>query len=95
MNALPKPMAHRGHILIIDDEPAHAEAIRRSLHRSQPELLINLAESLAEYRKIIDVDPPDLAILDLILADGRAESVLTFPPEDGAFPVIVMTSHGG
>ncbi|HOW68051.1 MAG TPA: PAS domain-containing protein [Candidatus Paceibacterota bacterium] len=81
-------------ILLVEDEPAHAEAIRRTLNEATQKMEVRVVGSLREYAEAIAPNSPDLAILDLILPDGRAESVLTAPPEDGAFPQVVMTSHG-
>jgi two-component system cell cycle sensor histidine kinase/response regulator CckA len=81
-------------ILVVDDEPAHQQAIRRSLEDTRPHFKIRLAASLHEYRAAVAEQCPDLAILDLVLPDGRAESVLHSPPETGPFPQVVMTSHG-
>jgi len=38
--------------------------------------------------------PPNIAVMDLNLPDGRATEVLTYPPEAGPFPILVMTSYG-
>ena len=38
--------------------------------------------------------PPDIALVDMNLPDGRAVDLLTFPPEDGTFPTLIMTSYG-
>lgn len=81
-------------ILVVDDEPAHCEAILRSLADARMGYQVSSVGSLREYRERLVVDPPDLAILDLLLPDGRAESVLVHPPDRGAFAQVVMTSHG-
>ena len=84
-------------VLVVDDEPAHAEAIVRAFTESDPEVAVQVAVSLAGYRRLTTVvagDRPDLAIIDLNLPDGRAVEVLTYPPEEGPFPVLVMTSYG-
>jgi two-component system, cell cycle sensor histidine kinase and response regulator CckA len=39
-------------------------------------------------------NPPDIALVDLNLPDGRAVEILTFPPETGPFPVVIITSFG-
>jgi PAS domain S-box-containing protein len=81
-------------ILVVDDEPAHQEAIRRSLVSAAPGCRVRQAASLREYQEAVARQTPDLAILDLMLPDGRADSVLVSPPERGGFPRILMTSHG-
>lgn len=81
-------------ILVVDDEPAHCEAILRSLADAGMGYQVGSVGSLREYRERLIVEPPDLAILDLLLPDGRAESVLVHPPDRCGFAQVVMTSHG-
>jgi two-component system, cell cycle sensor histidine kinase and response regulator CckA len=81
-------------ILIVDDEPAHVEAIRRALLGAQPELDIQSADSLRNYQRAVVASPPDLALIDYVLPDGRADSALISPPETGSFPIVVMTGEG-
>jgi PAS domain S-box-containing protein len=81
-------------ILVVDDEPAHREAILRSLESARAGYRVRTAGSLREYRECVAEELPDLAILDLVLPDGRAETALADPPESAAFAQVVMTSHG-
>jgi len=82
------------YILLVDDEPAHAEAVRRAFDAAGRNGSIQVAGTLRKYRELVGVRPPEIAIVDLNLPDGRALEVLSSPPEAGAFPVVVMTSHG-
>jgi PAS domain S-box-containing protein len=86
----PAPMR----IIIVEDEAAHVEAIRRALEDAGTAAEIGVAATLQEYRESIAIDPPDIALMDLNLPDGRAVEVLSFPPEDGPFPILIMTSYG-
>jgi light-regulated signal transduction histidine kinase (bacteriophytochrome) len=82
-------------ILMAEDDPAHAEAMRRVLEAAgMVGATIRVAGTLGEYRECVAASPPDIALVDLNLPDGRAVEVLTSPPEAGAFPVLVMTSYG-
>jgi hypothetical protein len=81
-------------ILLVDDEPAHAEAVRRAFDAEDLNDAIQVAGTLREYRERVAAGPPEIAIIDLNLPDGRALEVLSCPPEAGAFPVLVMTSYG-
>jgi PAS domain S-box-containing protein len=81
-------------ILLVEDNPAHAEAVRRTLTASDGNAVIQVARTLREYRKAAAAHPPDIALLDLNLPDGQALEVLTFPPEAGPFPILVMTGIG-
>jgi signal transduction histidine kinase len=87
MNVLPLD------ILIAEDEPAHAEAIRRSLEKSYPDAVISVVASIRDYRNRVSAAIPSIAILDLNLSDGRSIDLLAAPSE-AAFPVIIMTSGG-
>lgn len=81
-------------IVILEDEAAHAEAIRRAFQKAGMDGDISVAGTLREYREIIANGAPDVALLDLNLPDGRAVEVLSSPPEDGPFPILIMTSFG-
>ena len=81
-------------LVLVEDEPAHAEAIRRAIANSPHAVSLQVVGTLREYRDVVARQPPDLAMVDLLLPDGRAIDVLTSPPEAGAFPVLVITSHG-
>ena len=80
--------------LIAEDEAAHAAAIRRAFEASGEETELKVVSTLREYRKAAVTHPPDIAVLDLNLPDGRATEVLTHPLEAGPFPVLIMTSYG-
>ncbi len=81
-------------ILIVEDEAAHAESMQRELTSSTMSVAVTLVSSLSEYRASIAESVPDIAIMDLNLPDGKAVEVLTSPAESGAFPILLMTSHG-
>jgi DNA-binding NtrC family response regulator len=81
-------------LLIVEDEVAHAAAIQRAFEIEKIEMQIDVVGTLREFRQHSAEHPPDLALLDLNLSDGRAVEVLTSPPEAGPFPVMVMTSYG-
>jgi signal transduction histidine kinase/FixJ family two-component response regulator len=77
-------------ILIVEDEPAHAEAIRRACVGSRA----RIAGNLDEYRQAVTTEVPDIVLMDLNLPDGLALQELTVPAEDGPWPILVMTAHG-
>jgi PAS domain S-box-containing protein len=85
-------------VLVLEDEAAHAEAVRRALYRalelSGTHFEIQVAGSLSEYRESVAANPPDIALLDMVLPDGRSLELLTSPPEASPFPMLIMTSHG-
>jgi two-component system, cell cycle sensor histidine kinase and response regulator CckA len=81
-------------IVIIEDEPAHAAAICRALRKGDGASNVRVATTLSGYRQLISAQAPDIALLDLNLPDGSAVEVLQAPAEAGAFPILIMTSHG-
>jgi PAS domain S-box-containing protein len=81
-------------ILLVEDEPAHVEAIRRALELSYKRYNLRVVGTLGDYNKAISEHVPDIAVMDIKLPDGRATDVLTFPPEAAAFPMVIMTSYG-
>lgn len=95
----PLPAAPAGHpptrVLVVDDEPAHVEAIRRAFLEAAAPIELMVARSLSECRELAAARPPDIALVDLNLPDGRAIDLFTVSPgAPVAFPVLVMTSHG-
>jgi PAS domain S-box-containing protein len=85
-----KPML----VLLVEDDPAHAAAIQRSVEASGSESEVKVVGTLREFRQSSVERPPNIAVMDLNLPDGRATEVLTYPPEAGQFPILVMTSYG-
>ena len=85
---------HSINILVVEDDEAHASAIRRTIKDSGTKSEIVVVGSLQEYRESVARQLPDVAIMDLNLPDGRAVEALTSPAEDGPFPILLMTSYG-
>ena len=85
-----KPML----VLLVEDDAAHATAIQRAVEASGSEFEVKVVGTLREFRRSSVDRPPNIAVMDLNLPDGRATEVLTCPPEAGQFPILVMTSYG-
>ena len=81
-------------ILILEDEAAHAEAIRRALETADPRMHVLVVSTLDGYKKAVAASLPDIALVDLNLPDGNAMEILGQSPETGLFPILVMTSYG-
>ncbi|MGE5419699.1 MAG: ATP-binding protein, partial [Chloroflexota bacterium] len=81
-------------ILVLEDEPAHAEAIMRHLTDSDYDCKITVAGSLAEFNKIVNLIAPDIVIADINLPDGSSLSILKGDIESQPWPVLIMTSFG-
>ena len=81
-------------LLILEDDPPHAEAIRRAFESAGQPVEIRVASSLREYCEMVDARPPHIALLDLNLPDGDTDEALSLLSVDGPFPALVMTSVG-
>ena len=82
------------HILLVEDEAAHAELIRRAFDTHTGPVTLHMVGNLREARASLAATPPSLIIADLRLPDGDGVELL---PADGTplnYPVIIMTSHG-
>ena len=71
--------------MIVEDDPAHVEAIKRALVDAGTAAEIQVAGSLQEYREMVADKPPEIVLMDLNLPDGNAMEVLTFPPKPPLF----------
>jgi len=79
-------------VLLVEDEPAHAELARRAFERGDHSARVYHAETLAEARAVLkrNLRPaPNLVLSDLRLPDGTALELL----QDG-IPLVIMTSQG-
>ena len=76
-------------ILIVDGEPAYAEALRCVLAEADPTWDIRVTGSLRGYREAVDAFPPDIGLLELNLPDGRAHEVLSLSADARPFPLIL------
>ena len=81
-------------ILIVDDDPVYLETIQRSVRESDYAGEITVAQSLQEYKKLVGEKQPDIVILDLHLPDGVSTQVLSYPPENNPFPVMIVSGSG-
>lgn len=84
------------HILLVEDEAAHAELVRRAFEARNNQVRLEVAGSLSEARARLADAPalPDLIIADWRLPDGEGMELLAAQPELPAVPVVIMTSHG-
>ncbi len=81
-------------VLIVEDEPAHAEVILRSLKSEKTDYNCIIVSSLEEYFTEIENSIPDIVIADLNLPDGKAFDILSNNSDKTPFPVLVMTAFG-
>ena len=82
------------HILLAEDEPAHAELIRRAFQTSPGRFRLEVVGTLGEARACLAQTTPDLVITDLRLPDGEGTELLSSGAGDQPYPLVVMTSQG-
>ena len=57
-------------VLLVEDEEAHAELVRRAFESRAGVMRLSVAPTLREARAELQESPPDLALIDLVLPDG-------------------------
>lgn len=84
----------RINILIVEDSETAIAMIRESLQTAGSSLRLNFVKSLGEARQWLDNNTPDLAIVDLMLPDGKGTSLICTDRDQAPFPAIVLTGAG-
>ncbi|MEW6218095.1 MAG: response regulator [Thermodesulfobacteriota bacterium] len=82
------------HILLVEDEAAHVELIRRSLEGMPGRVRLSVASTLGEANDLLALGVPDLLICDYLLPDGKGTDLLPNSKGAAPYPVLIMTSHG-
>jgi PAS domain S-box-containing protein len=81
-------------LLLVEDDEAHAELIRRAFEDGPSRARIATARSLREARGRLEAAVSDLVITDLRLPDGDGAELIEPDREQARYPVVVMTSFG-
>jgi len=82
-------------VLLVEDEPGHAELARRAFEGRAGDFLVSVAETVDAARAVLHgATPPDLVIADWLLPDGEGLDLLRSTPARAMPPVVIMTSHG-
>lgn len=84
----------RESLLIIEDDPAHTEAMLRALEVLGDRYRVRCASTLGEGRLALSAEPPALVLCDLNLSDGQALDLLLQGAARPDYPLLVLTSHG-
>ncbi len=89
----------RSHLLVIEDNPADVDLLRRALETAQLDCDLTViddgAEALALFRAGTNADVPDLAIIDLNLPKHSGIEVIEqmrANPNFADVPVVIMSS---
>ena len=88
------PAEQAPRILLVEDEEAHAELVRRAFESAGVAVRLARARNLREARQMIADVPPDLVVADLRLPDGDGAELLSGDREPSGCPIVIMTSHG-
>src|SRR5512138_263714 len=81
------------HILLIEDDPAHAELIQRAFEDRGNGAHLEVANTLSEARRCLQSSKPTLIIADWRLPDGDSTAFLE-EHDKNTLPVVIMTSYG-
>ncbi len=87
-------MTKQFRILVVEDEPAHAELISRAFEKHAERFDLAVAANLKDAKQYLSGRRPDLVLTDLFLPDGMGSDLLPGKAEGSFFPVVVMTSYG-
>jgi two-component system response regulator HydG len=67
------------HILLVEDNLAHAESVRRAFEPQDESVTLTVVHTLRTAHETLNVSKPDLIIADLRLPDGQGVELL---PDD-------------
>lgn len=83
-------------VLLIEDDPDHAELIRRSFDGNRNDMRLAIAGSLAQARASLALGSHSVIVCDYQLPDGTALEMLRHctGAGDAAPPFVLLTSHG-
>ncbi|MBF0386456.1 MAG: response regulator [Candidatus Omnitrophica bacterium] len=80
-------------VLLIEDSPSDALLIKRALERSRRHSFqVRHVTKIAEAESYLDLDPVDVIVLDLALADSQKDNTLLWMLKQN-HPVVVTTGN--
>jgi PAS domain S-box-containing protein len=82
-------------VLLVEDEPAHAELAQRAFDGRAGAFAVSVADTIGRARQVLrGHEPPDLVIADWLLPDGEGLDLLRGEAAASLPPVVILTSHG-
>lgn len=87
-------MSRALHLLLVEDEIAHAKLVQRACRTAEPPILLTVVGTLSEAREWLAAHSCDLVVVDLVLPDGKGISLIPAEPQTAAYPLIVLTAQG-
>lgn len=87
-------LEHTVHILLVEDDPAHAELIRRAFEVRGDRSKLTIVHTLSEALIHLENTRFNLIIADWRLPDGDSSELLNKQSHNPDPPVIIMTSYG-
>ena len=82
-------------VLLVEDDPAHAELARRAFDARPGAFAVRVADTVEAARAALRAStPPDIVIADWRLPDGEGVDLLRGDTEGGLPPIVIMTSQG-
>lgn len=80
-------------LLLVDDSPELLDLVVRALSRDGHE--VHTAMDVASALRAVDIEVPEVMVLDLALPDGTGVEVCSRLRESGhRFPILLLTAHG-
>lgn len=81
-------------VLIIEDDEAHLELIRRSFDSLTTKFLLEYRSTLKSSLEYLQEQEPDIVLCDWNLPDGKGMDIFHYNDEEAKFPIVLMTSQG-
>jgi PAS domain S-box-containing protein len=81
-------------ILLIEDDDANAEFVKRAFEKYSDKYCITITNNLVNASELLKNTKPDLVITNMLLPDGKRTRLLHSESEIPNFPMIVMSSYG-
>ncbi len=84
----------KSRVMIVDDHPIFRMGMAELLNQEKDFVVCGLAEDIVSARKVIQDDPPDLAIIDITLAgDNGLDLVKEISNQKNSLLMLVLSMH--